>query len=268
MEKLYSGNFFGITDLKIESEDIILTNTAYTHDYVDWHHHENAYFTFICSGQLIEGTKKGKKYCSPGSLLFHHAEEAHYNIKPKGHTRGMHIELPKNILIDNGSWKHTNGSFEINNVDIKILFYNILKESYQPDDLTATAIHELVAAVMDRLFQIPQTTSPNIPSWVKIVAELLQEHYQIPLNLKEIASQIGIHSVHLSRSFPKYFHCTIAQYIRKIRVQRALEQLSRNKFSLSDIAYQCGFADQSHMVRCFKEFSGTTPHLFRKIIQH
>lgn len=268
MQKLYSGNFFGVTDLKIESDDLILTNTAYTHEYVDWHHHENAYFTFICSGQLIEGTKKGKRYCTPGSLLFHHAEEAHYNIKPKGSTRGMHIELPNNGLIGSGDWKHINGSFEINNVDIKILFYNILKETYQPDDLTETAINELVANVMDHLLPVSKNTTSRIPPWIKIVDELLQEHYQIPLNLKEIASTIGIHPVHLSRSFPKYFDCTIAHYIRKIRVQRALEQLSSNKFSLSHIAYRCGFADQSHMVRCFREFSGITPHLFRKIIQH
>jgi len=268
MEKLSSGNFFGLTDLKIESEDLILTNTAYTHEYVDWHHHENAYFTFICSGQLIEGTKKGKQLCTAGSLLFHHAEEAHYNIKPKGHTRGMHIELPKNRLIANGDWKQTNGSFEIHNVDIKILFYNILKESYQPDDLTELAIHGLVSTAMDLLLPVSKTTTSNIPPWVKMVDELLNDHYPVPLNLKEIASQIGIHAVHLSRSFPKYFNCTIAQYLRKIRVERALEQLSNNRSSLSDIAYRCGFADQSHMVRCFREFSGITPHQFKKIIQH
>lgn len=40
MEQLSSGEFFGVTNQKLETGGLILTNTAYTNDYVDWHQHD------------------------------------------------------------------------------------------------------------------------------------------------------------------------------------------------------------------------------------
>jgi AraC family transcriptional regulator len=128
MEKLSSGEFFGLTSQKLETGGLILTNTAYTHDYVDWHHHENVYFTFILKGRVIEGNKKGRVNLSAGSLLFHNVQESHYNIKPSGETRGMHLELQNNWISEmypNTAIKE--GSFEITCPKTKILFYKLVR---------------------------------------------------------------------------------------------------------------------------------------------
>ena len=93
MKKLLTGQFYGQTNQTIYLDGITLTDTEYTHDKVDWHYHENAYFTFILQGNVIEGNKKEVYNCSEGSLLFHNWQEPHYNIKPTGFTRGFQIEL-------------------------------------------------------------------------------------------------------------------------------------------------------------------------------
>jgi AraC family transcriptional regulator len=150
MKKLRSGEFFGVTNQKIETNGLILTNTAYTHDYVDWHHHENAYFTFLLAGKMIEVDKKEKKFCTPGSLLFHHAAESHYNIKPKGYTSGMHIELQPSWIKDNHPLlKTTGGSFAVTDVHIKIIFYNMLKEVNNNDDVALLGLENLVVNAID-----------------------------------------------------------------------------------------------------------------------
>ncbi len=268
MEKLSSGEFFGVTNQKIEVNGIVFTNTTYTHDYVDWHHHENAYFTFLLAGKMIEGDKKGKKFCNPGSLLFHHAAESHYNIKPKGYTRGMHIELQPHWMKENHSaLTMTGGSFEVEDVNVKIIFYNILKETRNNDDVALLGIESLVAASINQLFPKNRPKASFEPYWTKVADELLQDNYRNPHSLTEMAAILEIHPVHLSRSFKKYFGCTIANYIRKIRVARALSQLLNNSASLGNIAYDCGFADQSHMIRNIREFTSLTPTQFSKVLR-
>lgn len=95
MRHLQTGQFYGQTNTIHNFEGITLTDTEYTHEKVDWHYHENAYFTFILQGNLIEGNKREIYKCSAGTLLFHNWHESHYNIKPKGFTRGFHVEIDK-----------------------------------------------------------------------------------------------------------------------------------------------------------------------------
>jgi AraC family transcriptional regulator len=269
MEKLSSGEFFGVTNQKMEANGLILTNTAYTHEYVDWHHHENAYFTFLLAGKMIEVDRKEKKFCSPGSLLFHHVEDSHYNIKPKGYTRGMHIELQPSWIKDNDPvLKTTGGSFAVTDANVKIIFYNILKEASNKDDVTLLGIEGLVVNAIDHMFPALQKESKYIPHWIEQAAALLQDNFRTPHSLKQMAKILGIHPVHLSRSFKKHFGCTIANYIRKIRVERALAQVLSTKTSLGYIAYDCGFADQSHMIRSFREFIGITPAQFGRTLTY
>jgi AraC family transcriptional regulator len=129
MKELKTGQFFGQTNGTVHLEGYTLTDTEYTIDKVDWHYHENAYFTFILAGNIVEGNKKNKHHCSSGSLLFHNWQEPHYNIKPGGYTRGFHIEIKKEwfdaALPANASIE---GNLTIVNPDIKIIFYNIVKE--------------------------------------------------------------------------------------------------------------------------------------------
>ena len=87
MINLTTGQFYGHTNELLQLEGLTLTDTEYTHDYVDWHYHENAYFTFILDGLVLEGNKKETYHCSTGSLLFHNWQESHYISKPPGFTR-------------------------------------------------------------------------------------------------------------------------------------------------------------------------------------
>jgi AraC-like DNA-binding protein len=58
----------------------------------------------------------------------------------------------------------------------------------------------------------------------------------------------------------------LGEYIRKLKIEKSLIFLHKND-SLSEIAFDCGFADQSHFIRCFKENIGITPLKYRKILK-
>ncbi|SIQ84194.1 helix-turn-helix domain-containing protein [Pontibacter lucknowensis] len=266
MEELKAGSFFGQTNRTFHLDGILLTDTEYTVDKVDWHYHENAYFTFILAGQILEGNRKEKYHCAPGSLLFHNWQEPHYNIKPEGYTRGFHLEIQKEwfreLLPDS---EVAEGSMQIDNPTVKLLFYQIFKETRLQDTLLYPAVESLLLQAFTTLLPQERKVYKN-PPWVARLKELLHDRYPDTLSLKTLAAEVNIHPVHLSRDFPKYFHCSLGDYIRKVRTQKSFSLFYDKERSLTEIALQCGFSDQSHFTRSFKALNGLTPSAFRKIM--
>jgi AraC-like DNA-binding protein len=102
------------------------------------------------------------------------------------------------------------------------------------------------------------------PAWVKELKEILQDHIDTNLNLKEISKNLDIHPAYLSREFSKYFdNLSFGDYIRKQRIEKAIELLNTS-YSLTEIAYLTGFSDQSHFTRIFKLHTGKNPSVYRK----
>jgi len=267
MNTLRNGEFFGQTNETLDFDGLVITDTEYTHPYVDWHYHENAYFTFLLRGSVIEGNKKEIYECSPGTLLYHHWEDPHYNIKSEGFTRGFHIEIPREWFENlNISKDHIEGSFMIKNPELKLLMYKIFKESKINDNTSETATHQLLLTIFSQLSKT-KTLSEKKPIWVKQIDELLHESLNEKLNLTKLSQIANIHPMHLSRDFHKYFHCNLGDYIRKLKICKSLSILPTNEKSLTEIALECGFADQSHFIRCFKENTGITPLKYRKILE-
>jgi AraC-like DNA-binding protein len=61
------------------------------------------------------------------------------------------------------------------------------------------------------------------------------------------------------RNFKRFSGFSPKLFSRIIRFQTALAAYNNKNKSLTDIAYECGYYDQSHFIQDFKEFSGHTP---------
>jgi AraC-like DNA-binding protein len=69
----------------------------------------------------------------------------------------------------------------------------------------------------------------------------------------------------LERKFKQAVGISPKLFARIARFQQSLDQLRQNQYDkLSDVAYGNEYADQSHFIRVFKEFTGFTPLEFRK----
>jgi AraC-like DNA-binding protein len=78
-------------------------------------------------------------------------------------------------------------------------------------------------------------------------------------NISNVASRYGISSRYLQKLFLRYTGLTPKLYNKINRFQRSLRLVSQNDLSLTSIAYDCGYFDQSHFIREFKSFTGFTP---------
>lgn len=267
MKYLPTGKFFGQTDKTFLLDGFTMTDTEYTVEYVDWHYHENPYFTFIVCGGLVEGNRKEIYECAGGNLLFHNWQEPHYNIKPDVFTRGFQLEIKKELCeafdIDLNKLP---SNLNIANPQVKLHFHNIYKETKLFDDFSNIEIEGYLFQILDEISEQLSISESKTPHWLKKADEILHEQNHENISLKTLSKELNLHPVYLCRTFPKFFRCGFGEYIRKIKVDKSLSLLRKKQFSLTEIAFSCGFADQSHFVRCFKEFMKISPKDYRKIV--
>lgn len=107
----------------------------------------------------------------------------------------------------------------------------------------------------------------KVPAWAKELKEIIQDQIDTNLNLslKGISETLQVHPAYLSREFSRYFdNLSFGEYIRKLRIEKAIQLLGSSNYSLTEIAYLTGFSDQSHFTRIFKKVMGKSPSAYKK----
>ncbi len=105
------------------------------------------------------------------------------------------------------------------------------------------------------------------PAWTAQLRALIQDHLDTNLSLRltEMADTVQVNPTYLSREFARYFdNLSFGEYIRKLRIEKALQLLGTTAYPLGEIAYLTGFSDQSHFTRIFKQHTGQSPSAYRK----
>lgn len=83
-------------------------------------------------------------------------------------------------------------------------------------------------------------------------------------DIAEIANQVGISKRELARLFDRHLRVSPAEYWRGIRLSSARWMMLNTDRSVTQIAYECGFSDSSHLIRWFQKRFGRSPTEFRK----
>jgi AraC-like DNA-binding protein len=268
MQKLKPGKYFGIPQRTFDFNGLLLVDNEYIHEKVGWHCHENPYFTYLLSGRLQETSKKDSLLCVPGTLIFHNSSEAHYNIKPPGYTRGFQVEFTNNWFgkFDINTSKFE-GVFEVLSPDIKFLFAKIYKETIIHDEASKLSIEGALLQIFCRMVRLKSSAgSSSFPAWLNIVKQILHDEPENNISLSRLARETGVHPVHISKSFHKYFKITLGEYLRRLKTEKSITLMADKTISLTEISTACGFSDQSHFIRTFKSQFGITPSRYRKHI--
>lgn len=90
------------------------------------------------------------------------------------------------------------------------------------------------------------------------------EDFGKSVSIEEIAELYGISTAHFIRSFKNSYGATPAKYRIKKQILHAKNLLRETEIPISDVAEQCGIADQFYFSRLFKSYTGMTPSEFRK----
>lgn len=266
MKTLKKGNYYGEKKEELFVNGIVLSEYDYLIPKTDWHLHENPYFMYLLNGNLYDVNKKQKTVCPTGSFLLHNWQEAHFNAKHSNNARGFHIEFDRQWFegkkLDINLWE---GSQLIRDPELHHILAKIYFEFKCQDEYSDISIELLLYNLCEKLESSNKVGFSSQPEWINSLKELVHENHE-QLSLGFLSKTLKVHEVHLSRSIPKYLGTTFGDYLRKQKIKKSISLMMNPKLSLTAIAFECGFSDQSHFTRTFKIYFNKTPRIFRKQI--
>jgi AraC family transcriptional regulator len=227
------------------------------------HYHESSHLSFIVQGGVLDKRKTSESERLSGELMFFHAGEPHQTFIKAFPTKNINLAIENEFLQNNLATEAALKSAVDKNPNAKFIMLKIYREIISEDAFSGSSIKMLL---LNLIHANPENESKNTrPGWIKIVAELTRDKWNESLTLKDLSEAAGVHPITVSKHFPKYFSCTFGEYMRRLKIEKSLYFLKVSSFSLTDVAFECGFSDQSHFIRTFKQLTGFLPNNYKKI---
>ena len=107
-----------------------------------------------------------------------------------------------------------------------------------------------------------RAANQGLPELARAI-EVIRSRIQNPPEIKELAAICALSPVRFSRLVERVFQLTPRQLAMKVRIDEALHLLTTTGRSLTDIALETGFCDQSAFTRHFRRMTGVPPGTFR-----
>lgn len=264
MLNLECGEYLGSTRRKYDAVGVVISEIEY-HEKVfeGWHFHQNRHITFIVSGGNREQRKHAEVEASPGAVMIYNSGELHRNLNTLHPSKNINIEVDDgffaNNLLDPSSFQ----TLSTEDPELRLSALKAYRECLVDDDNSILAIHAILLNLLGE--SRPARMCQERPPWVRRVKDAIHDRWEEKLSLKELSSVAGVHPVTISKSFPKYFACSLGDYIRRVKIEKSLCLIKQKHTTLTEIAFRSGFADQSHFIRTFKAATGFLPKEFKKL---
>lgn len=225
------------------------------------HYHKNPHLSFVLKGGGIVKSKQSECERMPGQMMFFHAGEPHQCITKRFPTQNVNLEIESSFMRDNLITENAINKAIQKNPNTKFLMLKVYKELLAADDFSDSSIKMLLLNLVCAV----RKDEKNEPRWIGVVRELMNDNWNAPLRLGDLSAAAGVHPVTVSKFFPKYFACTFGEYMRRLKIEKSLRMIKDSPRSLTEIAYECGFYDQSHFIRTFKKLTGFLPNSYAKL---
>ena len=255
----------GQTRKRIDIGGLILTETMHSpNQRLARHRHDLANLLFVIDGSFNENIDGRTESCGRLGMFIRPAEQLHSNEYDSNGTRCLIIGIEPGWhgLADPLSSVLERPSLTRNSV-VAGLGLKLRREMMVADAASTLSIEGVLLELLAEGIRSSVWRGERHPSWLGRVHEILHDDFSSSHRIESIARQVGVHPVHLARSFRRYHGCTIGEYSRRLRIEFAERQLAMTDTSLAEIALNAGFCAQSHFSTVFKSHFGLTPTQYR-----
>jgi AraC family transcriptional regulator len=234
------------------------------------HRHEHAYLSYVLEGPYAEtyGNSTNTVTCAPRVLRYLPPEQIHANVFDEGsHCLIVEVETEALRRVEEHT-KALERPGEIQGIASTWLAQRLYHEFRQGDGLALVSLEGILLEMLaEGARHSGAERIATIPRWLHIARDYLDANFLRQVSLGEIAGAAGVHRVHLSREFRRYFSTTVGEYLRRKRIEHACRLVSTTQITLAEIAMTCGFSDQSHFSATFRRQIGITPARYRQSAQ-
>jgi len=238
------------------------------------HEHAHARFSFMLAGSIGESFADQSIRCDRNTLSFHPATIPHRNDIWAGGARALLIEVCADAESDlAGLVRSRTAPFATTQPrlrEVAVELGRALRTDHarQPNAVEAIVVEAIALDFLSRALPhldarvAERRRTP--PSWLDELDSFIDERLDTHLSVSGLAARIRVTPRQLATTLQRHRGTTFVALVKGRRLQRAQSLLRDTDLPLSLIALAAGFADQSHLTRCFRTSVGTTPSRFRR----
>lgn len=256
---------------------IYIQNGQHSNNTYPLHWHSKLEFNLVLKGQ-INGKIGGKKVCvKADDIFFVNSNELHETDAGSEDIMAITVLLSKSLLteyfknLDDYYFDFSKNQIVKNEIkDLILKCASIFEEKHEFYELELSIVLRQLCLVLVKKcrkkretknlnkFQIKNMTN------IKKALAFMEENYEVPFALDDIAKEVGMSPTYFSRFFKKTTGETFCSCLNRIRLFNAHNDLVNSDLSITEIALNNGFANVKSFIEMFKREFGLTPLKYKK----
>jgi AraC-like DNA-binding protein len=222
------------------------------------------HLVLVFRGRVVDMREGEDHLIRAGEVVLHPAGIVHENQMLGPDVTLLAIDLPgpsSDVVaaLYGGSSRNVSFSFE----SVQYVPERIREEAVCGDDAAGYIIPALVEQLL-ALGSRAVARQRNVPHWLLHAEGIVRRLYAERLTVSDIAERVGVSASTLTHKFRDVHGRSFSDFLRQRRVQAAARSLGESDDPISAIAGACGFADQAHLTRVFRQTKGCTPLEYRR----
>ena len=232
---------------------------------------ELAIWQYTISGSGMINYNNKLMPITPGSAMMLHLPHNHYYFLPDSsdHWEFIYINFNGRELLR--LWSEINQTIgpvaqfkpESQTVKLAIEILQAAANNKITSSLQASSLaYQMVMNIAEEF--LPQKGSKGYtPKAIVKAIDYCLNHIEEPLAIEKVAKVSGYSRYHFSRIFKESQGLSPANFIRNLRLQRAVRLLQSEIISVKEIADRCGFTNDNYFCKVFRQAFGTSPAAYR-----
>ena len=222
------------------------------------HSHSNFHLCIVVDGSFEEINNSKVVECKKQTVRISKPSAKHEIYFGSDGGECIIIQLNNRFANINNPWFHFNEDSFYNFYSSYIFdFFNSRNINKISPSTLEIALRKFLASCLNNNDEFSE------PDWLKEVKYFIDSNPSFSFDSAKIANKVGVHRVHLSRTFSKLMGCTLQEYIILKKLETAHSFLNESDLNISSVAYEAGFSDHSHFHKLFKRYFNTNPLLYK-----
>lgn len=234
------------------------------------HFHDAYEFVLVREGAVCIDYRRTRWVAPTGSLYAFQPEEVQADrpLENLPYTSlcalievPLALELMREIVPERADGLNLTGLFLS---DACALLFEELCTSFWDSASALERESNLLLFVAELLPHTSGQTKRTEPKAVALIKDYLRNHFYAKVTLADLSKLTGLSRYHLLRTFKNVVGISPHGFLTSLRIGQA-RTLLRNQVPLKEVARRAGFADQAHLSRLFKRYTGTTPSRYQRV---
>lgn len=228
------------------------------------HGHELPHLVMVFRGSVVDQRPDRDHRIGAGEVVLHPPGIVHENRICGPDATLLAIDLPVRYAesvaaLYGGVAENLRFPFE----SVRGIPEQIREEALLGDE----AASRIIPALVEQLLALGSRVvarERRIPEWLLQAEGIVRRAYGERIGVTELAVRVGVSPSRLTHGFRDLLGRSFGDFVRDVRIGAAARALEAGLEPIGEVAARCGFADQAHLTRVFRDAKGCTPLEYRR----